>query len=237
MYKTIILFVLAMCAPILVAQTTDRKEPRERTISVGGVGTVSTTPDQVRLSVQVNTRGESASTAMSETSKRTRAILAILKSYGVEDKDVQTSRVTVTAILDYERRIQPPPIVGYNGTNEFSVLFKGKLMDRVGDFIDKAVAAGASSFGGLAYESSKARELEREALRKAAQDARARAELLAKELGATLGDVTQVVESYRSPSPVFMRGRAEALDASSAAPVMSGELKIDANVTVVFELK
>ena len=227
------LAILIVSAAPVNAQT-DAKESKTRTVSVRGVGSVKSVPDQLRLSVQINARTESASSAMTQASAKTRQILEVLKSYGVDEKDIQTSRVTVSPILDYQRNIQPPPIVGYTGTNEFSVVFRGKTMEKVGDFMDKAVAAGASSFGGLNYEASKQRELERDALKKAAADAQARAEVLAKELGATLGKVMNISETVGGPMP----SRGIMSDAmSSSAPIMTGELAINAQIDVVFELK
>jgi uncharacterized protein YggE len=173
---------------------------------------------------------------MKQASGKTNEVLSLLKGYGIDSKDIQTSRVTVTAILDFQKNIQPPPIIGYTGVNEFTVLFKGKLMERVGEFLDKAVMSGVTNFSGLMYESSKQRELEREALKKAADDAQARADVLAKELGATLGNVMTITESVSYPSPVM--GRAMMMDASTtAAPVMNGEVAINAQVSVTFELK
>lgn len=230
-----LLFASILCVVTAFAQQERPDQARIRSIHVQGQGKLMTVPDQVRLNVQISTRAESASDAMSQANRKTSDILAMLKGYGIDPKDIQTSRVTVTAILDYQRNIQPPPIVGYNGVNEFSVIFKGKLMDRVGEFLDKAVASGVTSFSGLMYESSKQRELERDALKKAADDAQARAEVLAKELNATLGKVMTISESTSSPAPV-MRGAM--MDATAAsAPVMTGELAINAEVSVTFELK
>ncbi len=219
---------------VSVHAQTESKESKARTVAVRGVGSVKSVPDQLRLSVQVNTRAETASSAMTQASTKTRQILELLKSYGVDDRDIQTSRVSVSPVLDYQRNIQPPPIVGYTGTNEFSVVFKGKTMERVGEFMDKAVVAGVSGFGGLNYEASKQRELERDALKKASTDAQARAEVLAKELGATLGKVMNISETIGGPMPV--RGiMSDAM--SSGAPIMTGELAINAQVDVVFELR
>lgn len=232
------LLALILCVTSAFAQQDNSEHGTRagsRTVLVQGLGRLMTVPDQIRLSVQINTRGESASEAMLQVSKKTSDILAVLKGYGIDPKDIQTSRVTVSAILDYQRNIQPPPIIGYSGVNEFTVLFKGKLMDKVGEFLDKAVTLGVSSFSGLMYESSKQRELERDALRKAAADAQARAEVLAKELGAALGRVMNISESVSSPAPMM---RATMMDAAStAAPVMTGELAINAQVAVSFELK
>lgn len=236
--KTIgrVIAVLLMCLTVAFAQQREPAKP-ERTVSVRGMGNVTVAPDQIRLSVQVHTRANTATEAMAQATAKTRQILEILKGFGVETKDIQTTRVTVNPILDYQRQVQPPPIIGYSGTNEFNVVFKGKLMDRVGEFMDKAVSAGAASFGGLVYENSKQRELERDALKKAAADAKARAEVLAKELGAAVGMVVDISESVSGPLP-FRGGRMDmAMATESAAPVMTGELVITADVNVVFELK
>jgi hypothetical protein len=226
--------VLSVCSPVH-AQPVETGQPKPRTVTVRGMGVVMTIPDQVRLSIQVNTRAESATAAMTEASTRTREILDILKSYGIDTKDIQTSRVTVSAILDYEKRLVPPPIIGYNGTNDFSVVFRGKQMESIGGFLDRGVAAGASSFGGLTYESSKQRELEREALRKAAADAQARASVLARELDASIVRVLSVSESLAAPGP--LRREALSVESAVAAPVLAGELAIAVYVDAVFELK
>jgi uncharacterized protein YggE len=228
---------LLLLTSLAVSQQSETRDSRQRTVSVRGFGTVTTSPDQIRLSVQVNTRAASATEAMSQASAKTRQILDILKNLGVEAKDIQTTRVTVSAILDYQRQIQPPPIIGYSGTNDFNVVFKGKLMERVGEFMDKAVSAGATSFGGLMYENSRQRELERDALKKASADAQARAGVLAKELGAALGNVLSISESVSRPLPYQREFGAAVAAADAAAPVMTGELTIIANVDVVFELK
>jgi hypothetical protein len=228
--------VLMIMAASAFSQQTDPKPPL-RTITVRGEGITMSLPDQVRLSVSVNTQGQTAAAAMRSASGKTAEILALLKSMGVDERNIQTSRVNVSPTYDYSKQIQPPPIIGYNSSNDFSVLFKGKLMDKVGEFMDKAVTAGASNFGGLQYEASTQRELERDALKRAADDAKARAEVLAKQLGASLGQVMTISESVSQGGPVPIMMKSAMMDASSAAPVMQGELSIRAEVTVVFELK
>jgi uncharacterized protein len=234
--KSIVPFLILMAMMSSTFAQSDSKE-KSRTISVRGEGMIATSPDQLRLSVSVNTQGQTASAAMRLASGKTSEILSLLKSFGIDEKNIQTSRVNVSPTYDYSKQIQPPPIIGYNSTNDFSVLFKGKLMDKVGEFMDKAVTAGASSFGGLQYEASTQRELERDALKRAADDAKARAEVLAKQLGASLGQVMTISENVSSGGPVPMMMKSAMMDASSSAPVMQGELSIRAEVNVVFELK
>ncbi len=232
--KSSILFLVLLTSAFVFAQTPEKP----RTVTVRGEGFIATSPDQVRLSVQVSAQASTASAAMRSASGKTQEILNVLKNLGVEEKNIQTSRVSVSPTYDYSKQIQPPPIVGYNSSNDFSVLFKGKLMEKAGEFMDKAVGAGATGFGGLQYEASKQRELERDALTKAAADARSRAEVLAKELSSKLGQVLTITENISSGGPMPLGLRAMSMaDASTAAPVMAGELSIRAEVNVMFELK
>ena len=231
--KSSILFLVLLTSAFVFAQTPEKP----RTVTVRGEGFIATSPDQVRLSVQVSAQASTASAAMRSASGKTQEILNVLKNLGVEEKNIQTSRVSVSPTYDYSKQIQPPPIVGYNSSNDFSVLFKGKLMEKAGEFMDKAVGAGATGFGGLQYEASKQRELERDALTKAAADARSRAEVLAKELGSKLGQVLTITENISSGGPMPVMMRTASMDASSAAPVMTGELFIRAEVNVMFEMK
>ncbi len=234
--KKLLSIMIVLPAALEIAQMPSPVHPRM--VAVHGVGIVTTAPDQVRLAVHVRTREASASAAMQAASKRARDIIALLGSYGVKKEDVQTSRVTVNPVLDYEKKIQPPPVVGYTGINEFSVIFKGKAMDNVGEFMDRAVSAGASGFGSLQFESSKARELERDALANAAADAKARAMVLAKELGATLHHVRQIRESSVAPQPIpMLRTGALSVASESPAPVSAGEITVRAEVDVEFDLE
>ena len=228
--------LFAVVALWTIAPAQQSATPAPRTVSVRGEGTVMADPDQVRLQVQIATRTESASSAMSQVNSKTRDVLSVLRNIGVDPKDIQTSHIGVSPVYDYQRNIQPPPIVGYAGTSSLNILFRGTLMDKTGDFIDRAVKAGATGFGSLSFESSRVREIQRDALRKAADDARARAQVLAQQLGATLGPVTSIAESVEAPQPMYRN--AAMLDAATApAPVMSGELAVTATVHVVFALQ
>jgi uncharacterized protein YggE len=233
----LVLILLVAVTMGVAQQQREAPGPRPRTVTVRGTGTTTAEPDRIRLSMQVMVRGESASSAMTTASQRTREVLDLLLAHGVTGKDIQTTRVAVTPVYDYEKRVQPPPIVGYSATNDFSAIFKAGSMDKLGEFLDKAVEAGASNFGSLMYESSDERGLLQKALAQAAKDARARAEVLAKELGAGVGRVLTVTETgVTTPTPIVHDFVQMEASQRSAAPVMTGEMEVVAHVDVVFEL-
>lgn len=227
--------VLLMLGAVLALGQHTEKEP-QRTIRVNGSGKVRVVPDRLRLTIQVNIpRAETAVEALSRNSQFTAQVIALLKRFGIAESDIQTTRVSVNPVYDYEKRISPPPIVGYSAQNDVMVVVK--KMEDAGKILDQAVKNGATGFGPLQYESSNRTELEREALKKAADDARTKAELLARQVGATLGRVLTISESAVStPSPIVPMTM-EARTASVDVPILAGEIEIIATVEIIFELK
>jgi len=231
MIRNIVLVLL-----LLSTCVTAQDKEVQRTVRVNGVGKVRVVPDQFHISLQVNVpKAETAVEALSQNNRSAAQVIAMLKRFGIADVDMQTTRVAVNPVYDYSKQNQPPVIVGYSAQNEVQVAIK--KMDDAGKILDQAVKNGATGFGPLQYESSKRRELEYEALARAAEDARVKAELLARQLGATLGRVMTVSESgVNYPSPIMpMRMKAEM--SSIDVPVMPGEMEISASVEIVFELK
>jgi hypothetical protein len=224
-----LIFLLAV-----VAVGQQEKEPA-RSIRVHGTGKIKVVPDQLRLTIQVNVpRTETAVEALSRNNQLTAQVMAMLKRFGIGETDLQTTRVSVNPVYDYSKQNSPPAIVGYSAQNDVVVVIR--KMDDAGKILDQAVKNGATGFGPLQYDSSKRPDLEREAYKSAADDARIKAELLAKQLGASLGRVMTISElGVSSPSPVvpMMQMRM----AAAEVPVSPGEMEIQANVEVVFELK
>jgi uncharacterized protein YggE len=233
MTKTTLLILLAMAVTAFGQQP---EKEMTRSIRVQGVGKVKAVPDQLRLTFQINVpRAETASEALSRNSKLTAQVIAMLKRNGVAETDMQTTRVSVNPVYDYDKRISPPPIVGYSAQNEVRVVIR--KMDDAGKILDQAIQNGATGFGPMYYESSKRTELEREALRKAADAAREKADMLAKQLGVTLGRVISVTEGGVSAPPPMMSMAAESRAMSVDVPVMPGEMDMSASIDVLFELK
>lgn len=224
--------LVALLSFLVVGQ---EKEPA-RTIRVQGTGKVKVVPDQLHLAIQINIpRAETAAEALSRNNQLTSQLIAMIKRFGIAEGDLQTTRVSVNPVYDYDKRISPPPIVGYSAQNEVTVVVR-KIED-AGKIMDQAVKNGATGFGQLQYESSKRTELEREALKKAADDARAKAEVLAKQLGASIGRAMSIVESGISPPAPVIPLTMQERTASADVPLMPGEMEIQASVEVVFEMK
>ncbi len=83
-------------------------------------------------------------------------------------------------------------------------------------------------------------ELERDALKKAVEDARARADAMAGGAGKTIAGIVRIEEQRQvdgGPRPMAMARAAMMKDEAVATPVAAGEIEIKASVTAVFALQ
>ena len=102
--------------------------------------------------------------------------------------------------------------------------------------MDAAVGAGANSISGPGMSSSNAEELHRKALGKAVDEARARAQVLAKAAGRSLGAITTIVEaSADTPQPYY--AERALLDSANATPIVPGQQETTATISVTFSLR
>ena len=67
-------------------------------VNVSGVGEVRVQPTEVVVSLGVETREKTLEAARTETDKKAAAIISYLKKQGVEERNIQTSYVTLQPI-------------------------------------------------------------------------------------------------------------------------------------------
>lgn len=203
-------------------------------LTVIGIGTVRARPDQAVVTLGVETQGEALADALAENNHRASAVLAALKARGVAEADIQTASFQIQ--IEEPRDPQTgqrtgPPI--YHVFHVYTVIFRD--LDRVGEGVDAAVAAGANRVDAIAFRIGNPERLAMEARRLAAEDAKARAQALASALGTQLGRVLRITESAPSP-PVPMFARAAPAEAA-AVPVAAGELEVTVQIQVTWELR
>jgi len=198
------------------------------TISVTGNGSVETEPDTATTSFGVIAQGATAREAMASNSDAMTKVIDALKRAGIAAKDLQTQYVSLDPRYDNEGRT----IVGYNASNTVSAIVR-KLSD-VGAVIDAGIAAGANNVSGPSLTRGDRDKLYRDALERAVADAKAKADVLAREAGVSVGAVQSLTESPQGggPMPVtFAAARAVV-----GTPIETGTTSITATVRVVFKL-
>jgi uncharacterized protein len=204
-------------------------------ISVTGEASISVPPDLAQLDAGVASDGKTAREASEANNTAMAKALAALKTAGIEDKDFQTSRLSLQAQYA-PNRSGPTAIVGYRASNRVTV----KLHDvgKVASVIDALVGAGANDIGNVNFTVSKASELLDQAREKALADARRKAEIYAKAAGVTLGAPLSIAEEG-APTPVFRAKMMPAAPMAMGAPtaIAQGEETLSVSVAVSWGIK
>jgi uncharacterized protein len=238
--RTMVLALSLWLAPSSWVLADHHPAADRRSVSVGGQGEISVKPDRARLSLAVDRFASEPQPAEAEANKVVRAYLAELKKLGIEDKHVSTAGVSLQPEYVWDEKLRQNRITGYRARRDVQVL--ADKLDRVGDLILSATKVGMNHVMPPVLESSRAKELGREALAAAADDARARAELLARILGAKLGPVRSITASEGGfqppPMPKVMAMRMDAAAESGNAQMgfEAGEIKVTAAVQAEFDL-
>jgi uncharacterized protein YggE len=201
-------------------------------ISVTGEATVSVPPDQAQIDAGVTSDAKTAREASDANNAAMGKVLLALKGAGIDEKDYQTSRLSLQPQYA-PNRSGPSPVTGYRASNRVTV----KLRDvtKVANIIDVLVGAGANELGGINFMVSQASKLLDDIRDKAVADARRKAEIYAKAAGVTLGEPLSISEEGGS-APVF-RGKMVGGMAASAAPVAQGEETLSVTVSVSWAIK
>ncbi|AUH63777.1 SIMPL domain-containing protein [Paracoccus zhejiangensis] len=206
-------------------------------ISVTGEGQALGQPDMATINLGVTTQAETAAAAMTQNSEQQTAVIAALTGSGVEERDIQTSGLNLTPMMDYSREGQPPRVTGYQAQNMVTVRVRD--LAGLGGTLDGLVTAGANEINGITFGRDNSDEMQDEARRDAVADAQHRAEVIAEAAGLTLGPVLtmrDVVYTQGGPEPMMMRQAMDA-GASKAVPVQGGELTMMAQVEMQFALR
>jgi uncharacterized protein len=201
--------------------------PEGDTLTVSGVGTVESTPNEAQMSFGVETRRPTARAAVSANADEMRRIVNALRQAGA--REIATQWVSVYPVSESG----DGTIDGYSASNSVSAVTD---VDDAAALIDVATEAGANQITGPSMSSSNAEELYRQALRNAVGEARERAEVLAAAAGRSVGGISAIVEGQSSGAPLPYAERLAA-DAAASTPIVPGQQETTATVTVTFDLR
>ena len=163
-------------------------------------------------------------------------VIAALKSYKIDEKDIQTSHFSVRP--EYEKQDtrktqkRPQRIVGYRVTNSVSVTVRE--LSRFGEILDELVVLGANRINQISFDVSNPEKYIDQAREKAMSKAIAKAELYARSAGAKLGKVLSIREGHSS-QPMRKRfdgARFLQAEAASAVPIAAGSQDLSVRLSV-----
>jgi hypothetical protein len=224
----------ALAAPA-VAQVNPPQAPEPQVVVTTGEGTIKRAPDRAWVTISAESRARSPREAQKMNADAMSAVMARLKSSGLQGDAVQTSSYDLQPEFDYVNGRQT--LRDYVARNSLQVRVDD--LPRLGDILDASVGSGATAVSGVRFDLQDRTAAEREALKLAVADARARAEAAVSGAGMRVDRVLRIEEQRSGPMPpprpVIMAMRAEA--AEPATPIAPGELEIRAQVTLTATIR
>jgi uncharacterized protein YggE len=115
------------------------------------------------------------------------------------------------------------------------VLVRVDDLAKIGAVIDAGVDAGVNQMQGVSFSIKDDLPQRQDALKKAAVQARTKAQAIAEAMGVSLGGVMEVMEGDAGGGPRPMMEMARMSD-SGGAPIQPGELQVEASLTVRFRI-
>jgi uncharacterized protein YggE len=233
MKLALLLFFTAAAA---VAQTTGA--PPVPQITVQGNCDLRVIPDRGRVTFSAEHQTKDQKDAVARTNKQITELREEIAKLKLADLELKSTAYAVYPVREWEK--DKLVSKGYRATLALEIVTSE--IGRLGEAMQKASAVGVTNVGDLQTFLSleKSREEYLRCLDVAAEDARGKANQLAKKLGFRIGDVVYLNEVPNLIKPVYenvqMKAMAEAATAPPA-PIDPGTQQYSTNLQVTFSIQ
>jgi len=207
---------------------------RPRLVSVTGTAEVNVAPDEVALSLGIDSQDKDLSAAKAQHDRRMKELLADAQAAGVDQKDIQTSTLEMRPQYSGGK---VPKFLYYEVSQTIQLTLKD--LSKYEALVTKLVVADVTRINSVDFRVAETRKFRDEARQKAVQAAKEKATAMAAELGQTIGkpweiaeDIPDVFSTQYMANSVSNRQRL-AQEESTVAP---GQVTISATVHVSFQL-
>lgn len=242
-----IVLVLVVAFSLSACVSSQEANPSPRTITVSGDAEVRVVPDEVILTVGVETWDEDLDTAKEENDDIVQKLLNLVDGYDIDPKLVQTDYVNIEPRYDDYGR---DDFIGYFVRKTIVVTLRD--ITQFEDVLSSALEAGANYVHGVDFRTTALRKNRDEARALAIHAAEEKATDLAGELDQKVGEPIMIREDrnwwwsgYSSwwgsrwgggmAQNVIQNVGEGAFD--SEGVTAPGQISVNASVTVEFELK
>ena len=216
--------ILSMSA---AAFATESRVPS--TIEVTAEAEVEALPDLAIVELGVVAQAETAPAAAQRNAAQMQTVLAALRKTLGADARIETSAYSVNPDYARPREGVSAQVIGYTARNTVRITLAD--LARVGAVVDTAVKAGGNQVQRITFTLREAGNAQKEALRKAVQTARDKAETAAAALGLQVtGFYSVVVQEAGGVRPVAAAFARQ--EAAMPTPVEPGLIIVRSRVTL-----
>jgi len=221
---------LLLLSGVVLAQ--DKMPPR--IVRVVGTGEVKIIPDRAVIELGVQKQDPNAAAAKAATDRAARQILAALRSHGVDEKDMQTTYLSLRPESYTRKGVR----ISYFVAEETLTITMRDLL-KMDALLDALVRAGGNRIDSISYETSDLRKYRDQARDLAVKAAREKAAALAQALGQEIGKAYSIDEIVDFGFSGFTANDSRSYagkDKAEGPSLAPGQKTISASVTVSFDL-
>ncbi|MDD9209673.1 SIMPL domain-containing protein [Aeromonas dhakensis] len=227
------LSALVVSAPLFAIEV-----PQAPHLVVSGYAEQKAEPDMLTLNVSVTALERQGIKAKQQVDGKVAAFFGQLEGLGIKRTDVEAGNLVISPEYQYPQN-KKPELVGYRAQRQLAV--KLYQLDKLSELMDTALKAGLESVSQIEYGLKAPQAMKEQARLGAVEDARSKAESLAKAFGMKLGKVYSVEYRNNTPMPIYSRAL-KAAAMSPAADMMENsyqqqQISITDNVEAVFLLE
>ncbi|MBT9777110.1 DUF541 domain-containing protein [Clostridium sp. MCC353] len=227
---------LSACSQAALPDTIKVQNTENQVITVQSTETVKVVPDMAEITLAVYTQAADAKSCQDQNQKDLENALKVLESAGIEKTSIQTSNYGLEPVYDWNTG---KDITGYEMNTNITI--SDIPIDTAGELITSCVDAGINRIQSVDYLSSQYDASYQEALKKAMDSAKSKAQAIAEAGGATLGGVVHV-EEYSSSQQARYNGyqrsaaTGAAKEMAAAIAVEPGQIGVEARISVNYEI-
>ena len=213
----------------------------ERTLSVTGEAEIKVAPDEVAITVGIETVNENLLVSKQENDKKAKEIITLLRKNGIQEKYIKTDYINIEPRYDYYEKKK---FLGYYVTKNIVITLKD--LTKFETVLSDILIGGANYVHGIQFKTTELRKYRDQARLMAIKAAKEKAIALAGELGQKIGKPLSISENSSNYWFGYMRNERQMTqnvmqDTGSSAPTgegfAPGMITVTANVSVVFELE
>ena len=203
------------------------------TITVSGEAYLEEKSQIATFTAGVTAVNDDKETAVSEVNQAIGDIISAVKTFGIEEADIQTSSLSVHQIQEsfIEDEATRAKLGQWRANNTIEITLRD--VDKASALADLLNKSGATNVYGPNFSLDDTQESEIVLLEEAINNAREKAEKIAESSGRKLGKIITVSEGEQQASGIF-----KGLEtADGGTPIEPGTETVYKTVTVTFELR
>lgn len=198
---------------------------------------VDVEPDRATIGAGVTSEAPTAVEALRLNSRQMRQVIDRIKALGIDEKDIQTSGISLSPRWDYNPTDNRPIFRGYSVSNRVAVILR-KIED-TGRVLDELVAAGATDLSGPTFsiedDTAAKDEARKRALERAGKRAREYAAIMGYD-GVRVLEISEAITGHGPLPPVVTRNVSALATAEQSAPVQPGRVATGVQIRITYEM-